>query len=628
MPTQRTRQEIIDQLTQCGTLSYKNMIDLIYSIFFFTDGTSPDAYLSKLVGTWSQGEANKGKYDIDYFVSYKERIYRSTINNNTSVPEAPGNLTWIMQSDKLSSTLGFKGKAVPATNPGVPSSPEFWIGEPGVYPNFGNQTITGVSGFLMFNAGNWSVANINIDLTGYMTKDFADFGGRFLTVSDANQAIQSTVVNGKNQRDGKRVNIGAEGNYVTYWWKGGFNDENLVVFNEADAVFKDNPYIDYLFPVVDSLNRFLGGWRLDGSFEISKWLSENIPGSALKKAGINEAHLTEDLKSNMLQPLDPSSGYIYAILDSSNRILLGIKTDGSVVFKPETQELEVLTYGDSLTAGAGGSGVTYPIVLGSLLGGNFKVINNGVGGETAPTIAARQGGVPAVITQEFILPADTSPITISTVASNKIRNTLYGAEVSMLKQGAGVGLSVNPCYIQGIECTLTWVGANSTDPNGSWTIKRNVAATESKKIIANSILTTSAAKKYRKPFAQVLWVGQNGGYSTDAELVDYYKRMIDFSDCNNYILIGLHSGTASERASLEKAMSDAFGQKYINWREYASVYGLSDAGITPTQADITAMAAGKMPPSLLFDAVHLLGVGYTVLANLIYRRFKELGYIQ
>ena len=57
---------------------------------------------------------------------------------------------------------------------------------------------------------------------------------------------------------------------------------------------------------------------------------------------------------------------------------------------------QIASWGDSLTAGAGGNGVNYPDILSKLL--NLKVLNYGVGGEGTANIARRQGAIPFYIT--------------------------------------------------------------------------------------------------------------------------------------------------------------------------------------------------------------------------------------
>lgn len=88
MPTQKNRQEIIDLLTECGGLSYQNFTSFLYSIPFLNeleDG-SFDGFISKFTGIWNITDSEKGKYDIDYYCVYDNKIYRSTVLNNMSVP--------------------------------------------------------------------------------------------------------------------------------------------------------------------------------------------------------------------------------------------------------------------------------------------------------------------------------------------------------------------------------------------------------------------------------------------------------------------------------------------------------------------------------------------------------------
>jgi hypothetical protein len=79
-------------------------------------------------------------------------------------------------------------------------------------------------------------------------------------------------------------------------------------------------------------------------------------------------------------------------------------------------------------------------------------------------------------------------------------------------------------------------------------------------------------------------------------------------------------------------MSDTFGQRFINWREYiSSMQAFYDAGLTPTQADLDAIAEGSLPPSFWSspdDMIHLNAKGYTLLGKLIYKRFQILEMIQ
>ena len=224
------------------------------------------------------------------------------------------------------------------------------------------------------------------------------------------------------------------------------------------------------------------------------------------------------------------------------------------------------------------------------------------------------------------MPQTTDWIVISenTTTGNTFTNK-YGRLISPLLQGGNN--SVNPCYIQGIECTLNYDATNK-----NWRIRRNAASEHNTIVPTNAPLFFHGSKAYRNPFAQIIWIGQNGGgHSSNAQLIEYYQSMIDFSGCANTITIGLHTGTAASRATFEKDMFEAFGQRFINWREYiSSMEAFYDAGLTPTQADLEAIVEGSLPPTFWnspTDKTHLNATGYTLLGKLIHKRFQLLGVI-
>ena len=68
-------------------------------------------------------------------------------------------------------------------------------------------------------------------------------------------------------------------------------------------------------------------------------------------------------------------------------LLSCVKTADLLPIKPEKNISQIITWGDSLTFGLGGGGVTYPNVLQQL--SSIKVINEGVSGNTSKQIAAR-----------------------------------------------------------------------------------------------------------------------------------------------------------------------------------------------------------------------------------------------
>jgi lysophospholipase L1-like esterase len=321
------------------------------------------------------------------------------------------------------------------------------------------------------------------------------------------------------------------------------------------------------------------------------------------------------------------SNILWGVVDSKERLSeLLIDREGKVPdwviskWKERMDALEsgspgtpsITCWGDSLTAGAGGGGTSYPGVLASLSG--LTVYNRGVGGESSATIACRQGGR-VILVNNFTIPADTTPVKIADY-NNPLKDN-FGRVVNPLRQGTG---GVNPCYIAGVEGTLSITQTSSNDYE--YFFQRTNPGSEVVVDRPTPIITDNHIN--RRDDIMVIFIGQNGGYSDDNELINQIRSMVDFSRNKQYVVCGLTTGNATSRAALENAMQQEFGRRFINLREYLSTYGVYDAGITPTQADLDAMAVGAVPPSLLSDTVHFNSYGYTVIGNQIYKRLKEL----
>lgn len=283
-------------------------------------------------------------------------------------------------------------------------------------------------------------------------------------------------------------------------------------------------------------------------------------------------------------------------------------------------------WGDSNTLGVGvGSSYSkaFPYVLYGLLDGR-EVINCGVGGENTINIASRQGGLPNIV-KPFTIPSNASKVEV------KLTN-IYGGSTGILLQGGSaldpttgkyvMTAQINPCSINGVEGTLTY-------ENGKYYFSRSENG-ESVIVSRPTPLITYAMKSMRDNI-NIIWIGTNGGFTTSAELIECVEAMIDYMSPINkkYIVIGIHhlvSTVAETFETIEKNMAMHFGRRYINQREYMIEYGLSDAGITPTNEDTAAISQGKIPPSLLYDDVHYNDKGYNIIANLVVERGKELGY--
>ena len=280
----------------------------------------------------------------------------------------------------------------------------------------------------------------------------------------------------------------------------------------------------------------------------------------------------------------------------------------------------IVAYGDSLTAGAGGEGVTYPLALKQLIQENvydIPVINRGVGGENTDTIMGRVGSVPFAV-NAFTIPSDTSNVEIELLSSN-------GDAVAPLRQGDGGFL--NPVIIDGVEGKISIEQDSYLSKDYKYFFKR-LQTGEAVEIANGSTVEVINLTEFNN-YIPIVFMGQNGGYKDDQDLADQINTILEMDKSNEkYLVLGLTTATASTRASLESTMESAYGNRYINLREYIVENGLEQTGVEPTAEDLAAIEVGSVPPSLLSDPVHFNANGYKVIANAVYERMWELGYFE
>ena len=261
-------------------------------------------------------------------------------------------------------------------------------------------------------------------------------------------------------------------------------------------------------------------------------------------------------------------------------------------------------WGDSLTAGAGGSGTNYPSVCASELG-ITSFINCGVGGENANTIACRQGGNSLILKEGTVSEYSLSELT-----------DIYGTMCNPLRQGSGSN-SVNPIYINGVKCNLSISQTSTSDPNAKYTITGY-----NDRLLAETPVKFSGCDITAK--ITVIFVGQNG--PDLAERLSIIDSMISKIN-DKYIVMGLSTESASSRSDEESQMLSKYGVHYFNTRNMLSKYGMAIMNLTPTSSDVKEMSNGEVPSSLRSDSVHLNANGYTALGKMLAQKIRACGYV-
>ena len=357
---------------------------------------------------------------------------------------------------------------------------------------------------------------------------------------------------------------------------------------------------------------------LIGSLTLKK--GTNIYKVELKKQYSHEVSPTEEDFTHVLFEMASATAYknfvfdayvfdnsnLYNILISFDLSEYYTKSEIDSLIENSSYDYKIIFWGDSLTAGAGGNGTTYPKVCADELG-ITSYLNAGVGGETANTIASRNGA------NNMIIPiGDVN----GTYSIGDLKDA-YGTNILPLRQGTG-GNTVNPILVNGHKCTLSLSQTSSTDANATYTITGY----------------TGEPTKYPMPCKfsgcnltadiTVIFVGQNGpSFEQRLSIIDSIVSRTN----GKYIVLTLSSGTEEQMKSQEATMLSKYGNHLFKTREMLSKYGLSMMNMTLTGEDTTAISNGSVPPSLRADSVHLNSSGYTALGKMLATHIRALGYV-
>lgn len=328
----------------------------------------------------------------------------------------------------------------------------------------------------------------------------------------------------------------------------------------------------------------------------------------------SEVYLTiAPLKQNFSRAIGTTLTITIRVTTKQNYVIANELLGKEVYSKDEinslikTSSTDLLFWGDSLTAGAGGNGTNYPGVCAAELGG-LVYKNCGVGGETVHTIAARQGG------NTLIIPAGNINGTYSYTEFKDV----YGALVSPLRQGNGSGSS-NKLYIKDIECDLSLTQTTSTSTDATYTISGYTGGSSSIPVLAKFAGSDFTGK------VVVMFVGQNGGIDLDTR-ISLIDSMIAHIGHTRYVVMGLSSGDNATRDAEDATLLNKYGNRFFPTRKLLVNYGLTINGLTPTSTDTSNISVGTVPYSLRSDNVHLNAYGYTAVGKMLADHIRSLGY--
>lgn len=320
-------------------------------------------------------------------------------------------------------------------------------------------------------------------------------------------------------------------------------------------------------------------------------------------------------------------------------------------------EKTIVCWGDSITAGT--TLPNYPSWLQTLLGDNYKVENLGVGSAGIQDISARQGGVPALLKDDVVIPADITPFSMAVNnAYNIYQNSKFN--LTAIYNIENAHKAYNPVIIDGVEMNFTF-----TNNNGTLLLSVNrITAGNSFTAKSGTPIYPNAAGKYSDNFA-IFFMGTNNtsDYTVDLNsysdtLINYHDRCIELLRKKNFLVLGLFniankmytrdnagqtSPTNAEILSqyeyYELKMREKYGLRFIPLRTIlSSQKAINDAVslgyLTQAQKEENAVVdaewIAKGCPAKSFmsyspnDYVHPNVVGYKMIAYYISIYYKKL----
>ncbi len=236
------------------------------------------------------------------------------------------------------------------------------------------------------------------------------------------------------------------------------------------------------------------------------------------------------------------------------------------------------------------------------------VFNMAISNCTLETMGGRQGGLPM-----YIMPCDIAAKKSSTEVI--LRND-YTENLNIdFSKNAGL----NPCSINGIEGVLS-------EFDGSLKFSRNKSGFE--EIILEPTVLTTRAMEFRRGDITVFFLGKDTDYKDINKAIDIYDKMIAYLETDNYLIIGPVSGDANTIKSVNTALANKYGNKFLNLYDYLLNKAPEEYSLTITNSGKEQISKGIIPENYLLDSNHFNKIGAEITANVITNKLNELKYLK
>jgi hypothetical protein len=289
--------------------------------------------------------------------------------------------------------------------------------------------------------------------------------------------------------------------------------------------------------------------------------------------------------------------------------------------RPTTAAQTYIAFGDSLTEDRGGS--SYLAQLGQMRP-RSTMINAGISAQGTPQIVARQGGRPAMLTVDGSMIPSSGSVAVTAISPPLLTNNAYHVNASLTGTLAGVA------------------GTLTKAPGDTYSFARAAAGAPVPCPAATPFVPDLGVQATRATW--IIWTGRNdvpANYASVTQGGIAAAVAYDHRPAKRFLVLGITtiSDGTEDRGTKQydrivahnAALAHAYGALrfgpggsvsgrggFLDVRRYLIEYGLTAAGIAPTDVDRRDIAADVIPSSLMrSDKKHLTDTGYGVIARML-----------
>lgn len=282
----------------------------------------------------------------------------------------------------------------------------------------------------------------------------------------------------------------------------------------------------------------------------------------------------------------------------------------------------ILCFGDSITEGmAMAREDSYPGVLQKHLKNNYKVFNAGCGGETSFTIGARANALPFTFKNDVVFEKGQ----FEYVSDWEIFAGCGGEQMRLRYGQMGRDLKINRVVVGDEIYDLRFESLGDEEKDKYILTRKNA---DFKRVIPlGTSVRFDYSHIYKEPYCIVLMAGGNDNFGIEGNVektVERYKNIAAL--CDRFIpLIPHFAGD-----DIAKMFYDTFGNVCVDLRGYCKEDFWLENKIEKDETDIECLNNGVLSSRFTYQNnygdCHLNELGYKTLADLVYKKGKELGY--